>query len=171
MEQNESVEIDILSIKDECFICFEESENVGDGRGTHKKYNVLKCCNSAYLIHKSCLFKIFLVFLKTPFEKDVMCPLCRTNINITDYFNLEESLEIFEKYDESTRKEYIQKMTMIISHHYLDFTRTLTIDSQTSQVHVKPSWLKYLKKYITTILIILLIIIFVIIYYCNYKDK
>ena len=150
MEENQSIEIDILSIKDECFICFEDSD---------KEYSTLKCCNSTYILHKGCLFKIFLVFLKTPFENEIMCPLCRTNINITDYFNLEESLYIFEKYDELTRKEYIEKMTMMISHHYLDFTRTLTIDSQTSHVHIKSSFLQYFKKYIATISLILFIMI------------
>ena len=66
---------------------------------------------------------------------------------------------IFEKYDELTRKEYIEKMTMMISHHYLDFTRTLTIDSQTSHVHIKSSFLQYFKKYIATISLILFIMI------------
>ena len=132
----EYIEINILSHK-ECFICFDEikddeiqsvdSDITGNSYNSYNSYNShnshdnkkddanyikLDCCNASN-IHKLCLFKIFLVFYKHP-QSDVTCPLCRTSLDITNYFNLEDVLLCFSKVDEVTRSKHIRNINLIL---------------------------------------------------------
>lgn len=132
---NEYIEINILSHK-ECFICFDEikddeiqtidsdiTDNSHDSHASHAShasrdtkrddnYIKLDCCNASN-IHKLCLFKIFLVFYKFP-HSDVTCPLCRTSLDIKNYFNLEDVLLLFSKVDEATRSKHIRNINIIL---------------------------------------------------------
>lgn len=127
---SEYIEINILSHK-ECFICFEEinedetlsiDSDITDISNTSDKlytnYVKLNCCNSSN-IHKLCLFKIFLTFYKHQ-NSDIMCPLCRTTLDIKDYFNLEEILLLFSKFDENTRSKYIRNINIILLTNYFN---------------------------------------------------
>ena len=137
----EYIEINILSHK-ECFICFEEikdeetltvdSDITDISNISNKSHDVnyvkLDCCNSSN-IHKLCLFKIFLTFYKQP-NSNVTCPLCRTSLDIKDYFDLEGVLLYFAKLDENTRSKYIRNINIILLTNYFNDESIVNLPKQ-----------------------------------------
>lgn len=66
-------------ISDLCCICLDEC--ILDKYNEKNEYVKFKCCNG--LIHKRCLLMMFLNY----FEH---CCLCRSEINVTDYYTIQD---------------------------------------------------------------------------------
>lgn len=81
-----SIEIDIS--EELCCICLDECNNKKIFKT--KKYTRFKCCNRC--IHKNCL----LILILNDFK---ICPLCRSNIDIKDYFKDENILHYLNSDD------------------------------------------------------------------------
>jgi hypothetical protein len=144
---SEYIEINIL--KEECFVCFETSES---------EYTTLKCCNRNN-IHKKCLFNIFLNYL-TIQSSIVSCPLCRQEINIKDYFTLDEAITFFSNNDNMYKIKFLNKFNTIVTHNFIDSEHILQIDEETSTVSIVEK--KTFKRYIYTIVVFIILVIIVI---------
>jgi hypothetical protein len=150
---SEFIEINIL--KEDCFVCFDSQES---------EYITLQCCNK-HNIHKKCLFKTFLNYIKCPKELNIenstiSCPLCRQDIYIKDYFILDECITIFTEYNDIYKRKFMKKFNLIIAYNFIDSNHVLSIDETTSTMIV-PAKTTY-KKYIFILIIFILIVIVII---------
>ena len=85
-----------------CYICFEPENK--------KLFVKLNCCNNNYL-HYKCLYNTLILCNKT-------CPLCRKNVNIADYFNIDEIICYFNNMVVFERLEKINKVITTINIEY-----------------------------------------------------
>lgn len=129
----EIIKIDIL--KEECFLCFDTPDS---------HFIELKCCHRQN-IHLDCLFQIFLNYLSLQ-NNTVLCPLCRQDISIKEYFTLDDLIESFSKLDEQSKKKFLPKFNNIITYNYIDSNCTLQIDETTSTTTITDKSL--IKRYL-----------------------
>jgi len=125
LEENVGTIINLDELEIECFLCADVSES---------EYVQLTCCQRSD-IHRTCLFNIFLNCLNRPY--DVMpCPLCRQDIRLKNYFQLNEIIDIFSKYDYGYKRKMLQSFANIINFNFIDYNHELHIDNETSTVSV-----------------------------------
>lgn len=103
------IEIDILKEQEECFVCFDSSNN---------EYIKLTCC-SRNNIHKKCLLNIFIHFINIQ-SSVITCPLCRQNICIKDYFTLDDAITLFSNNENTFKIEFLNKFNEIITYNYME---------------------------------------------------
>jgi hypothetical protein len=146
----EDIEIGILN-ESECFVCFDT---------LHNKFINLNCCKKQN-IHSQCLFHIFLNYLSLQSDK-IACPLCRQEIAIKDYFNVDELIESFSYLDDKTKCKFFAKFNNIISYNYIESNQVNQLDETTSSI----TNIKFmLSKNLPTFMLIVLIIIAIVIIY------
>lgn len=148
----EFIEINILS--DDCFICYDSHES---GHVT------FKCCNKRN-IHKKCLFDIFLNYLN--FQSSIiLCPLCRQEISITDYFTLDECITSFTTNNsELYQQKLMSKFNAIITYNYVDYKHTLNIAKNIIPPKQMTTYGRCMSAFIIFILLIMFVIMFKVVY-------
>jgi hypothetical protein len=148
----EYIEIDIL--KEECFVCFDSSDN---------EYIKLTCCNRSN-IHKKCLFGIFINFINLK-SSIITCPLCRQDICIKDYFTLDDAITLFSNQENKFKIKFLNKFNAIITHNYMEpepdtNTNNINIDETTS-ISISQNQPAH-KKYAFTMVVFICLVVLII---------
>lgn len=98
LESELSIEMD--SFYDHCCICLD---NFYAGR---KRGEYLTCCDKK--IHMDCLFLLVI-------SGHQLCPLCRTKINPSNYFNTPIFQKLYFSLDERTKRLYRDNIDILMS--------------------------------------------------------